>query len=256
MSDDVLAQASRALCEQANAPAENAWGTRAHVLARASRGKRRNRLAVSLVPIAAVLMVSTAWASAHGGLSEIWSQVTGLLRVHVPTDRGTGAPRDAFVVRPARAVEAVLPEPSASIAAAPSIPEVPVEALSPAIEEALVAPSSVHKRLDDPHDTKRADVRPEDGAEDEQAARIYAEAHRAYFVDRDPQAALRGWEAYLAAAPNGPLAPEARYNRALTLVRLDRLVEARAAFAPFANGANGGYRAEEARAILDALGGR
>jgi hypothetical protein len=82
---------------------------------------------------------------------------------------------------------------------------------------------------------------------------LYAQAHRAHFVDRDPAAALRAWDVYLAAAPDGPLAPEARYNRALALVRLGRRAEAREALAPFAAGAYGGYRAAEARALIDAL---
>jgi hypothetical protein len=256
MSDDVLAQASRALCEQASTPAEYAWRTRARVLARASRGKRRNRLAVLLVPVVAVLGASSALASTHGGLSEMWNRVARLLVRDVPDDRGTGAPRESFVVRPPHTVEAALPARAAPIATAPSIPELPVEALLPAIQGPVVAAPSARKRADEACDAKRAEIRPQEGAEDEDAARLYAEAHRAHFVDRDPEAALRAWDAYLAAAANGPLAPEARYNRALTLVRLDRLAEARAALAPFASGAYGGYRAQEARAILDALSRR
>jgi len=45
---------------------------------------------------------------------------------------------------------------------------------------------------------------------------------------------------------------EARYNRAICLVRLGRRAGARAALAPFASGAYGGYRQEDARALLDA----
>jgi hypothetical protein len=86
-----------------------------------------------------------------------------------------------------------------------------------------------------------------------EADALYAAAHRAHFVDRDPAAALRAWDTYLAVAPSGPFAPEARYNRALALVRLGRRAEARDALAPFAAGAFGGYRATEARALLGAL---
>ena len=49
-------------------------------------------------------------------------------------------------------------------------------------------------------------------------------------------------------------APEARYNRALSLVRLGRTQEARSALEPFANGAYGGYRKDEAKALLDRIG--
>lgn len=63
----------------------------------------------------------------------------------------------------------------------------------------------------------------------------------------------RAWNAYLAAAPEGPFAPEARYNRAITLVRLGRLDEARRALEPFARDVDGGYRTREARTLLEAM---
>jgi hypothetical protein len=82
---------------------------------------------------------------------------------------------------------------------------------------------------------------------------LYGVAHRAHFVERDPAASLRAWDAYLAAYPEGRFALEARYNRALSLVRLGRIDEARDALEPFADGRYGGYRAREARDLLDAL---
>jgi TolA-binding protein len=82
---------------------------------------------------------------------------------------------------------------------------------------------------------------------------LYRAAHTAHFVDHDPARALAGWDAYIAAAPNGPFAPEARYNRALSLVRLGRKAEARAALEPFANGTHGGYRQVEAQALMERL---
>jgi hypothetical protein len=82
---------------------------------------------------------------------------------------------------------------------------------------------------------------------------LYAVAHRAHFDDRDPARALVAWDAYLADDPRGPFAPEARYNRALCLVRLGRASEAAQALQPFADGAYGAYRAEESRKLLAAL---
>jgi TolA-binding protein len=82
---------------------------------------------------------------------------------------------------------------------------------------------------------------------------LYATAHRAHFVSHDPAAALAAWDAYLASYPRGRFALEARYNRALSLVRLGRTGEARVALAPFADGSLGGYRQREARELLDAL---
>lgn len=83
--------------------------------------------------------------------------------------------------------------------------------------------------------------------------RAYRDAHEAHFVSRDPGRALAAWDAYLAAYPSGRFAPEARYNRALMLVRLGRRHEAREALRPFAEADPGGYRRAEARQLLDAL---
>jgi TolA-binding protein len=82
---------------------------------------------------------------------------------------------------------------------------------------------------------------------------MYQRAHQAHFVAHDSAAALRAWDDYLQAYPNGRFALEARYNRALALVRLGRYAEARAALAPFASGQYGGYRQSEAKALLDAM---
>ncbi len=66
--------------------------------------------------------------------------------------------------------------------------------------------------------------------------------------------ALKGWRTPTSrSTPNAAAALEARYNRALSLVRLDRRDDARAALAPFANGTYGGYREREARELFDAL---
>jgi hypothetical protein len=55
---------------------------------------------------------------------------------------------------------------------------------------------------------------------------MYAEAHKLHFRDRDMAAALAAWNRYLAAAPDGELAPEARFNRVVALVKLERWTEA------------------------------
>jgi hypothetical protein len=83
---------------------------------------------------------------------------------------------------------------------------------------------------------------------------LYRTAHRAHFTDHDSVAALAAWNAYLAKAPAGRFVLEARYNRALCLVRLERKAEARKALEPFARGAFGGYRKREATELLEVLG--
>jgi hypothetical protein len=81
---------------------------------------------------------------------------------------------------------------------------------------------------------------------------LYQEAHRAHFVRKDYAAALAAWDRYLALGAV-TFRPEARYNRAIALIRLGRRDEARAALLPFATGEYGGYRAEEARRLLEML---
>jgi RNA polymerase sigma-70 factor, ECF subfamily len=82
---------------------------------------------------------------------------------------------------------------------------------------------------------------------------LYEAAHEAHFVTRDPARALAAWDAYLATYPSGRFAPEAKYNRGISLLRLGRKDEAREALAPFADGAHGDYRKREAKRLLDTL---
>jgi hypothetical protein len=81
---------------------------------------------------------------------------------------------------------------------------------------------------------------------------LFRRAQRLH-LNRDPRA-LAAWDDYLRVAGEAPLAPEARYNRALCLVRLGRRAEAKEALEPFANGAYGTYRKAEAKALITALG--
>jgi TolA-binding protein len=83
--------------------------------------------------------------------------------------------------------------------------------------------------------------------------RAYARAHEAHFADDAPARALDAWDAYLAAFPHGTFAPEATYNRAICLVRLERRAEAARALRRLAAAPPDGYRREEARRLLDWL---
>jgi len=78
----------------------------------------------------------------------------------------------------------------------------------------------------------------------------YERAHRAHFFADAPARALAAWDEYLAAHPRGTFAPEARYNRALCLVRLGKLAAAVEALHPFAAGERAGYRRHEACLLL------
>jgi hypothetical protein len=242
---DVLDRASRALCDQARKPSAQVSRTRALVMLRASRRVRRSRTSVVLFPIAAVLAVSSAWASAQGGGVRVWTRVESL--VASVEEKIEARPRE----RPRPVAAADVPAPAASHAEEDParIPELAIDALPPAEPTPSAAPATTIQRRPA---IAGAAVHAET-AIDGQAARLYAAAHHAHFVDRDPPRALRAWDDFLAYAPNDPLAPEARYNRALTLVRLDRRAEARLALEPFAQGAFGPYRVREAQALLDAL---
>jgi TolA-binding protein len=79
---------------------------------------------------------------------------------------------------------------------------------------------------------------------------VYARAHRLHFDGSDPAAALSALDDYLVRFPDGRFAPDARYNRAIDLLKLRRYAAARAALQPFADGAFGGYHRDDARAIL------
>nr|HEX4314060.1 hypothetical protein [Kofleriaceae bacterium] len=86
----------------------------------------------------------------------------------------------------------------------------------------------------------------------------YERAYQLYFHDRDYAAALAALDDYLAREPRGQFVVEARYNRALCLVHLDRLADAAAALAPFARGdvAPAGYRQREAEQLLEKIARR
>jgi hypothetical protein len=82
---------------------------------------------------------------------------------------------------------------------------------------------------------------------------LYADAHRLHFVIRDYSAALYAWERYLRVAGDALLAVDARYNRALCLVRIGEHAAARSALTAIARGEAGAYRQREARALLKVL---
>lgn len=81
----------------------------------------------------------------------------------------------------------------------------------------------------------------------------YQAAHRTHFDASNPAAALAAWDHYLANFPAGSFAMDARFNRALCLIRLGRLAEGRSALTPFATAVSGSYRQVEAIALLRSL---
>ena len=195
---DVLDDAFAALRDETADSGENASSaaaTRRAVVLAATTRRRRSLLVRLVLPIAAVLAASTAWAAATGRLSRVF---------HAESEPAPAA-------QPVAAASTVSPP-----SLAPSEP-------TPAIT-AVIAPTASGPASAAPEPRASGSVHVIDPEET-----LYRAAHEAHFVSRDPARALTAWDTYLAAHPNGRFAPEARYNRALTLVRLGRTDEARAA---------------------------
>jgi TolA-binding protein len=234
MSKDLLAEATRALRATEPVSEFEARATRARVMMglHQTRVRRRTRWAF-LLPIAASFVAVSAWGAASGQARVVLDRLERFVGITPPSPSNVKpAPRKPHV---SAALSASAPEP---VAAEPALTPAPAIAATETIPARPMASASAS-----PTRVERTDP----------ALALYRVAHSAHFVDRDPARALAAWDEYLSAAPNGQFAPEARYNRALSLVRLGRSQEARSALEPFANGAYGGYRKAEASALLERI---
>jgi TolA-binding protein len=242
MTDDLLKAATRAMREETADDGADGRFTRARVMASVHQGKvkRRTRLAF-ILPLAACLAAGTAWGAATGRLPAMFHAFTEAVslssRPTEPKSQGTGK---ATASKPlvAASPEATVPPPPADVPAlrdAPPIDVKPEPAKVDALGSAKPTPSA----------SSSASFQDTDGD-------LYRLAHEAHFGAHDYGRALSGWDAYLKATPGGRLATEARYNRAICLLRLGRDAEARVALEPFASGKMG-YRQNEARELLDEL---
>ena len=239
MSDDPLTEATRALRETEAASEFEVRATRTRVMTglHQTRVRRRTRLAF-LLPIAASFVAVSAWGAASGQARVVLDQLERLVGITVTAKTPSRAKATPRQLAAAPATTLASPEqalqPARQAEPAPATP-IAVRAANSARTTASASSSVQHAERADPTLT------------------LYRAAHAAHFVDRDPTRALAAWDAYLSAAPNGEFAPEARYNRALSLIRLGRSKEARSALMPFANGAYGGYRKAEASALLERI---
>jgi hypothetical protein len=216
---DLLERATRALSVEADAAPAPASATRARVLLRLAERRRRPGRRAGLV-LGSLLLLSGSLALATAGVpaaARAWRIVVEKLAPK-PT-----SPPEAALARTDHRTSG----PRIQRLAAPSSPDV---AAAPAAAPPLARPSSPTLAL-------------------------FHQAHQLHFRQRDAAAALAAWDRYLQADPDGPLVLEARYNRALCLVRLGRADEARAALQPFADGTVAHYRADEARMLMQSLAG-
>jgi len=175
--------------------------------------KRSLRAARWVMPLAAVLAAASVWAS-------------------VTRDRHTSVVAAAPVVVATTATATI----------APVIAPPPIETATAVVDVAPVQTA--------PHVTT---PRPTAGDSERRALRAYREAERLQFDDKDYARALDAWDRYVPLAGKSPLLVDAKWQRAVCLVRLDRRDEARAALEPFARGELGAYRRDEAQALLGAL---
>jgi hypothetical protein len=255
-------------------------------VARTLAGRARRRRRIPWIGLAAATLAgSAAWAS--GGPARLAALLgyerdahevpaviapgararTGASHATRESPRGEGA-RDQPEL--ARAALSSLPPASAPPPPGPAVPESAPSPRAPVSRRAAppasppAAPLSLASSAPPPPPAdlapppeaqeRPAELAPPPRSED-QATALYTEAHTLHFAARDPARALVAWERYLAIAPaetHAGLVLEARYNRAICFVRLHRRGEAREALAPFAAGVYGGYRQEEARALLAA----
>ena len=242
MNEDLLNRAARALRDDELGAAGTAsprhpwramdgWSGIVKGVRRARRGRRL------------ALMATLQLVLALAGLGA-WAAATGHLPIPFPSRQPA---------EPTRAMPTRSPHPRRPTAEAVPAEQPGLEALqTPAPTSAASEPPFVSPpRRPRPRAEKAVAVAPRtDIATDPEV--IYGEAHDAHFVRQDYAAALAAWDRYLALPP-GPLTVEARYNRAIALVRLQRRAEAAEALEPFAAGHYGGYRREEARALLSLL---
>jgi len=261
MKQDLLKQATHALSESGHDQQGGRY-TRERLMASLHERRRRSntRFAV-LLPMAAIFVGSTAFAAVTGRLETMMVSaldVVGLVPKAAPWSGDAlppASPRSARL-KSAPAGAGGSTRPAAALPPSPATPAEPVPETAPA-PAAVPAPeaSSTSERTglaSQAREAQSGSVAARTPAEND-AHEVYRRAQAAHFKSHDLAQALRGYEAYLAAQPAGRFAVDARYNRALCLVRLGRQAEAQAELERFARGSYGGYRQADAQRLLAAL---
>jgi len=293
MNDDLLERATKALREQGGAepPSDRAAFMRARVLSQAKRSSKLRPQ--SIWQWAAVVslgfFVSTAMAQVIA--VQLPRVIEALRRDNTEQAKPKQAPSKraakpsqpkAAPAAPSGNVEPEAPapaQPEAEVPAAPSVNPAPRDLAShsePIKPTAAAQPRRAQRRLSkpalsanipstqpapqptaatpEPEPTPAAAPeapQPKAAAPESAELALFRRA-QALHTAHDPRA-IAAWDAFLRVAGSSVLAPEARYNRALGLVRASRFEEARRALKPFAAGAYGSYRRQEAQDLLARL---
>jgi hypothetical protein len=280
--NDLLDRATRAARDVAPQH-DRAAETRAKILAAGRRTTaRRRRFATWLLPIAAAFVATGALAGGARWLAaptvaptQAVAPTPTVSAPAVPTARALPRANPETTKQDEPAPEAtakspeiapVIPAPPAPTPEAPRAPSMPSSPAAPLAQPpsaptmktpppepppALAPPSPPAAPPPAAPAPPAATTPPEPTAADP-AEELYRAAHEAHFRGGNPSAAIVAWDKYLAAAPNGRFAIEARFNRAMALLRAGRKEEGLSALEPFAKGAFGGYRQKEAQRLIEA----
>lgn len=251
MADDLLSAATEALRET---PTDgDGAATRLRVRRSLEASHRGRRQLAGFLTGSGILLAGTmSWAFATGRAEAVWRAIVDPAPVHEVRIE-TAAPVPASTKRVGQVAPApepappVEPAPPAPVEPAPPAPPAPVEPEKIDPPAPAPAPASTPAPQPRPERIERSAPRPP-------VEVLYRRAHELHFRGGDHAAAIAAWDAYLAAEPTGRFVAEARYNRALLLIRVGRYAEARAALAPYARGEiAGGYRRAEATQLVERL---
>lgn len=257
-------------------------GTRERVLDSLDQmGQRRRTLAACAVVLAVSLLGSSAWGWYSGWLPAVVRAVVGEAPQKVQPPRPPAeAEAPARAPSRARAPSAPVPVTEPVTDAVPVTEPVPVTVPEPVpvtepVAESVKAPEPRPVPRPAPPRRVAPVVAPSEAAVavvpaapapvpapapepvtppvPDTELRVYRVAHDLHFRGTNAARALAAWDAYLAEFPSGVLAPEARWNRALALIKLGRTADALAALEPFARSGEGAYRQREAIRLMEAL---
>lgn len=260
MTDDLLKRATGALRDETAQPELRSGLTRARMLDNAAKAQRKRGNPLRwVVPFMLTLGASTALAHfTQQYFPEVWNAVVpAALERHVPAEeevRRASKPKKKVIEAPAPIVVAPPPVVEAPVPEVATVePEIAPKPAQP--KRARVASAAPEPAVAKQPPLSVKPLQPEALATAESAELALFRRAQKLHSAKDP-GAIAAWDDFLRVAPKSPLATEARYNRALGLIRAGRSDDARKALAPFAHGDMGGYRKREAAELIDALDDR
>lgn len=202
--------------------------------------RRKLRIILSAWGLVAVFVVSAAFAASQPAVRR-----AVVARVQAWFGSAKSAPRHAIPGQARSLSQPPSPLPPQPL---PSQPEREAEPAPLALEALpLLPPSAPEPAVSHQPPAISLDEEPPSALE------RYRDAHHTHFDGVDPAAALVAWDRYLADFPASSFAADARFNRALCLLRLGQSADARRALEAFAGAPPGSYRQRDAAALLEGL---